>query len=194
MLPVGVAAPTAPVLDRSAVRRSFGLPADRFLALFVGRDVPKKGLDVFIAARDPAYELVAVTDRTANGDGVALVPFMDHDSLQALLSCMDAFVLPSEAEGFPVSVQEALAAGIPVVTTFQPGYERYLSPDDVLYVERDPAAVREALLRLVADQEFKERLAERRRNVARRHFSVDRFVDAYEELYAEARGRPGRAG
>ena len=38
-------------------------PPDRFVALFVGRDVPKKGLDLFLGAADPAFELVAVTDR-----------------------------------------------------------------------------------------------------------------------------------
>jgi glycosyltransferase involved in cell wall biosynthesis len=195
VLPVGISAPE-PAGDRSTVRRSFGLPEDRLLALFVGRDVPKKGLDVFLGAADHGYGLVAVTDRLENtsNDEVAMLPFMSPERLQELMSCVDCFVLPSEGEGFPLSLQEALAQGLPVITTSQPGYEHYLSAEDVLYVERDPADVRAALLRLSADAELRAALGGRARAAAERHFGHDRFVSAYEELYEElyeaARSRP----
>jgi D-inositol-3-phosphate glycosyltransferase len=188
VLPVGIPRPV-PGADRDEVRRSFGLPSDRFVALFVGRDVPKKGLDVFLAADDPAYELVAVTDRPAEPGGPTVIPFMSPDRLEQLMSCSDAFVLPSEGEGVPLSIQEALAAGLPVVTTYQPGYERFLSADDVLYVEREPRAVRAALQRLAGEPELRKRLSERALVVAERHFGVDQFVEAYEALYEEARQR-----
>jgi glycosyltransferase involved in cell wall biosynthesis len=190
VLPVGVPDRAEAIRDGSAIRGEFGLPQDRFLALFVGRDVAKKGLDVFLGAADESYELVAVTDRPGNGDATFL-RFMPPDRLQELLGCVDAFVLPSEGEGFPVALQEALAAGLPVVTTRQPGYEHYLSADDVLYVERDPGAVRGALRRLAADDELRVRLSERSRAAAERHFGMEGFVDAYEQIYDEARERAG---
>jgi hypothetical protein len=74
-----------------------------------------------------------------------------------------------------------------VVTTHPPGYERFLGPDDVLFVERDPLSVRAALGRLAGDGELRDRLAARSRVVAARHFGVDAFVTAYERLYEEAR-------
>jgi glycosyltransferase involved in cell wall biosynthesis len=191
VLPVGIP-PQASTADPGETRRSFGLPEHRFLALFVGRDVPKKGLDVFLRAADPArYDLVAVTDRpaTPRPAGTTILPFMSPARLQDLLASVDCFVLPSEGEGFPVSMQEALANGLPVVTTWQDGYEHYLAPDDVLVVERNPDAVRDALGRLVSDAELRARLASRSLEVAARHFGVDRFVDAYELLYSEARER-----
>ena len=186
VLPVGIPARSGSARACDEVRRSFGLPPDRFLALFVGRDVPKKGLDVFLAARDSAYELVAVTDRAPTAEGAVFLPFMSVARLEELLSCVDAFVLPSEGEGFPISLQEAFAAGLPVVTTFQLGYERYLSPEDVLFVEREPAAVRGALRELVESDELRRRLAARSRAVSERHFGRERFVAAYESLYADA--------
>jgi D-inositol-3-phosphate glycosyltransferase len=187
-LPVGIPRPPPARFGRAEVRRSFGLPERAFLALFVGRDVPKKGLDIFLAAADDAYRLVAVTDRSADARaaGTTILPFMSASRLQELLGCVDCFVLPSEGEGFPISLQEALAHGLPVVTTSQPGYEHFLTPQDVLYVERQPQAVREALRKLLVDGELRERLGERSRIVAERHFGMDRFVAAYEELYAEA--------
>jgi D-inositol-3-phosphate glycosyltransferase len=185
MLPVGVETNSNGPSDRTALRRSFGLPERAFLALFVGRDVPKKGLDLFLQSQDPAYELVAVTDRPGSPTGSAQLAFMSPERLQSLMRCVDAFVLPSEAEGFPLSLQEALGSGLPVVTTRQPGYEHYLGPEDALFVSRDARSIREALQRLAADTELRTRLSERSRAVADRNFGVERFVTAYEELYGE---------
>jgi D-inositol-3-phosphate glycosyltransferase len=187
VLPVGVPQSPRVAGDRDTVRRSFGLPVDRFLPLFVGRDVPKKGLDIFLAAEDPAYHLVAVADRPAGHTSATMIPFMAPKRLQSLLGCVDAFVLPSEAEGFPVALQEALAWKLPVVTTNQPGYEHYLSSGDVMFVDREPAAVRAALVQLAGDEGLQRHLAERSAQVAKRHFGVERFVDAYEGLYEELR-------
>jgi D-inositol-3-phosphate glycosyltransferase len=186
VLPVGIPAVTSRA-DRVELRRSFGLPADRFIALFVGRDVPKKGLSHFLAASDPAYELVAVTDRPGPAAHGTILPFMAPERVQDLLDCVDAFVLPSEGEGFPISLQEALAKGLPVLTTWQNGYEHYLERGDVLVVERDAATIREALLRVVQDDVLRAELGARSRAAAERNFGVDRFVTAYEDAYGEAR-------
>ena len=140
------------------------------MALFVGRDVPKKGLDVFLAAGDPAYELVAVTDRAGSAPGARLLPFMPAARLGELLHAVDAFVLPSEGEGFPLTLQEAFATGLPVVTTMQPGYEHYLDPADVLVIERTPDSLRAALGRLAGDPALQQALSARSLAVARRAF------------------------
>jgi glycosyltransferase involved in cell wall biosynthesis len=189
VLPVGVTVGGLPAADRDEVRRSFGLPTDRLVALFVGRDVPSKSLDVFLAASDPAYELVAVTDRPAGDTRARLLQFMDHDRLQALFGCVDAFVQPSMTEGVSLALQEALVVGLPVITTWQPGYERYLSDQDVLVVDRDPDAIRQALRRLVSSEELRQTLSARARLAGETHFGAERFVSAYEDLYEEARSR-----
>jgi D-inositol-3-phosphate glycosyltransferase len=188
VLPVGVEARPGGPVGATADRGSFGLPENRFVALFVGRDVPKKGLDLFLGAHDSAYELVAVTDRRSTPAGAKLLCFMSPERLQSLMRSVDAFVLPSEAEGFPLSLQEALASGLPVVTTRQPGYEHYLAPDDVLFVDRDTGSIREALRRLAADENLRAQLSARSRAAAARHFGVERFAEAYEALYTAVSG------
>ena len=185
VLPPGV--PETDDVDRNAVRRKFGLPEARFCALFVGRDVPKKGLDVFLAAHDPTYELIAVTDREPLGapEGTRILPFLDPISFRELLACVDAFVLPSEAEGFPLSLQEALVTGLPCVVTQGPGYERYLREGEAIFVGRDGAEIRDALLGLTGDESRRRQLAEQARAAGRREFGLERFISAYEDLYRE---------
>jgi glycosyltransferase involved in cell wall biosynthesis len=181
-VPPGV--PPAPDVDRAEVRREFGLPADCFLALFAGRDVRKKGLDLFLAAAGAAYELVAVTDRAP--DGARILPFMEPSSFRRLLAAVDAFVLPSEAEGFPLALQEALVTGLPCVIAPAPGYDRYLREGESVLVEREPRAIAAALKRLATDDAYRRGLAERATEAGRREFGVDRFCDEYERLYVEA--------
>ena len=187
VLPVGVAKPDAGGVDRATLRREFDLPADRFIGLFVGRDVPTKRLDLFLAAGDREYELVAVTDRVLVDPpaGVCGLPFMAPEKLERLLLAADAFVLLSKAEGFPLSLQEALLAGLPAVVTRVPGFDRYLGEDDVIWVEPDPGSVRDALRRLASDTDERLDLGRRAAVAGQREFGLDRFVDAYEALYVE---------
>jgi D-inositol-3-phosphate glycosyltransferase len=185
VLPPGV--PEAPGVDRDAVRDELGLPRDRFIALFVGRDVPKKGLDVFVAARAPAYDLLALTDRapsTAPQD-VRIMPFVEPERFRALLCAVDAFVLPSQGEGFPLALQEALVTGLPCVVTPAPGYEHYLRDGEVLYVRGDAAEIRAALERLATDASARRRLGAAARRAGQREFGMGRFVRGYEETYRE---------
>jgi glycosyltransferase involved in cell wall biosynthesis len=185
VLPTGV--PEAGDVDRNVVRQGYGLPRDRFVALFVGRDVPKKGLDVFLAARDQAYELVAVTDREPSSapEGTRILPFVDPIAFRELLASVDAFVLPSEAEGFPLSLQEALVTGVPCVVTPGPGYERYLRDGETISVGRDASEIRAALLRLAGEESRRRELGDRARAAGRREFGLEPFVSAYEDLYRE---------
>jgi D-inositol-3-phosphate glycosyltransferase len=188
VLPPGVA--EAPAVDRGAVRRSVGLAEDRFIALFAGRDVPKKRLGVFLAAQDPAYDLVAVTDRPPDETplGARILPFLEPDRFRELLAAVDAFVLPSEAEGFPLALQEALVTGLPCVVTGGPGYDHYLRDGEWIRVDADPSAIREAVAALAGDPARRDELAQRARAAGEREFGVAAFVAAYERAYAAARG------
>ncbi len=183
VLPPGV--PEAPEVDRAAVRHAFELPADRFIALFAGRDVAKKGLDVFLAAHDPAYELVAVTDRAPSDapEGTRILPFVDPHRFRELLASVDAFVLPSEGEGFPLALQEALVSGLPCVVTSAAGYDHYLREGEVLVAARDADRIRAALRKIGANPSLRRQLESRARAAGRREFGLEGFVACYETVY-----------
>ncbi|MFJ4983738.1 glycosyltransferase family 4 protein [Streptomyces sp. NPDC088732] len=187
--------PPASVEERALARERFGLPDNRPLVLFVGRLVPKKGYDLLLSGHDPSagYDLVFAGD----GDSAALagLPGVHHlgglpprELAEAYRAC-DVFALPSTAEGFPLTVQEAMASGLPVVTTDDPGYAPYrLDRSRVTLLDRDAEEIRSALSALAGDKQRRERMGLYSRELATTAFAWEEHVSALSECYREAVG------
>ncbi|MFI6939232.1 glycosyltransferase family 4 protein [Streptomyces sp. NPDC050418] len=180
-------------LEQRGIRAEFGLPADRPLALFAGRLVPKKGYDIALAARalTDGFDLVLAGGGDASaatgGEGVHYVGALPPERLARLYRACDMFVLPSVAEGFPLSVQEAMASGLPVVTTPDPGYAPYgLDTERFVFAERTPQQVAAALSRLAADPTLRTEMAKYSAQYAQSAFSWDTHAQSLIEQYEEA--------
>lgn len=171
--------PVADAAERAAERARLGLPDDVVLVLFVGRFVPKKGFDILLAAADPAaYHLVFAggpADALAHRAGRDCVHYLGAlapaEVVAAYRAC-DVFALPSTSEGFPLTVQEAMSAGLAVVTSDDPGYAVYdLDRDHVSLVPRDPEALRDRLREIAADPELRGQMGTYARAYAEEHFT-----------------------
>ena len=105
-----------------------------------------------------------------------------------LVHAFDVFALSSTTEGLPLVVPEAMAAGLPIVTTDVGGLPGVVD-DQVtgLVVPVDERALARALAALDADRERAKEMGARARRVALARFSSERMVDAYLALYAQAR-------
>jgi glycosyltransferase involved in cell wall biosynthesis len=134
--------------------------------------------------------LLALTDRAPSSapEGVRILPFVEPERFRELLCAVDAFVLPSEGEGFPLALQEALVTGVPCVVSSGPGYEHYLRDGEVAFVRRDAGGIREALFRLSQDEPLRRELAAKARSAGSREFGFERFVRSYEQIYSQAVG------
>lgn len=112
---------------------------------------------------------------------------LPHAGVLARLADFDAFVLPTRAEGFPVALLEAMAAGVvPVVSAIESGVPEVVDPGrtGLLPPVGDVPAFARALVRLAADRPALEAMsAEARREVAAR-FDIRQRVRAYQGLYA----------
>jgi glycosyltransferase involved in cell wall biosynthesis len=85
-------------------------------------------------------------------------------------------------------VPEAMAAGLPVVTTAVGGLPGVVDDGKTgLLVPVDEPALAAALARLERDRELARAMGARGRQVALARYSYDRMVEAYLELYAQAR-------
>lgn len=113
-------------------------------------------------------------------------------TLRRLYEGSRIFVMTSESENFPVTLLEAMSAGLAVVTSRGTGCEEVTGETALLVTPGDLDELRSAVLRLAADPEACRRLGEAARARIEGEFAWSRVVAGYEELYrAHRRPRPG---
>jgi glycosyltransferase involved in cell wall biosynthesis len=155
--------------------------------LYAGRLSPEKGVLELVEATRGMHLVVA-------GDGPlrANVPgasgFVPHDELQRLYARAAVVACPSRREGFGVACLEAMAHARPVVATSVGGLRDLVVDGETGLVvpPRDPAALREALQRLLGDSGLRRRLGAAGRERARGRFSWDFVTDATVAAYRMA--------
>ncbi len=179
----------APPEERSAIRQRFELPHGRPLVLFVGRLVEKKGYHVLLAARDPAYDLVFVgpgpIPKDGRVEGVHWMGPRDQDQTAQLFRACDLFAFPAIGEIFTLVMQEAMASGLPVVTTDDPAYGGSMVSRCITVSQRDAASFRAAIARTLSDPQVLRRLSAESREVAVRSFDWRKNFHPLEAVYAE---------
>jgi glycosyltransferase involved in cell wall biosynthesis len=110
-----------------------------------------------------------------------------------LLREATAFALPSHFEALPMSVLEAMAAGLPVVATRVGGVPTAIDDggSGILLEPRDVAGLACALTTLLTDAPARRRMGEAARRAARERFSADVLVPRLEALWGEIAPRCG---
>lgn len=108
-----------------------------------------------------------------------------RDDVARILADSDIYCLPSYGEGLPVSVLEALASGLAVVTTDVPGCRDTVrdGTSGFLVPPRDAVALADAIRRLAGDPALRERFGAAGRLDAETRFSVEVIVGQLIELY-----------
>lgn len=108
------------------------------------------------------------------------------DDIRGAYAAGDVYLFPTKAENQGIAVLEAMACGKAVILSDIPVFrEFYTDGEDCLLCETT-AEYREALERLAADPDLRERLGENARETAREH-SLDRVADELQEAYRTAR-------
>lgn len=178
------------------------LPTGRRL-LSMGRLIPSKGFDrllrafASLAARRPGWSLVILgegperprLETLAEQLGIAQRTFLVGQIREPsrVLCGGDLFVLNSDYEGFPNALCEAMACGLPAVSTDCPSGPGDIVRDGVdglLVPVGDADALAGALDRLMGDDAERGRLAARTAEVTER-FSLERVMGLWEDLIAQ---------
>ncbi len=190
-----------PLTGRDEARRVLGLAEGVLHLAWVGRVSREKGLDVLVdaLARAPGLPVSvsvlgdgperARTEAQAAGLGVAerirwhgVVP-----DAARLLRAFDGFVLSSRTEGTPISLLEAMYAGVPVVASRVGGVPEVVSGAEALLVApADPPALAAALRTLAADPEAARARARAARERLERELGRDAWLDRYDRIYRHA--------
>jgi glycosyltransferase involved in cell wall biosynthesis len=187
----------------TAVRAELGIPPESLLVGHVGRFHPMKDHALFlraavrVARTNPAARFLLVGREVSpeNPELAGIVPpgllerfvFVgERSDAHRLMQAMDAFCLSSWSEAFPNVLGEAMACGVPCVTT-DVGDSRDIVGDSGLVVPpRESEALADAMVSLLA-KESAERVAlgqAARRSIEER-YALPQVVERYAELYRD---------
>ena len=115
-----------------------------------------------------------------------LVYFLgDRESVADILPIGDVFLLPSEHESFGLAALEAMSSGVPPVTSNIGGLHEVIQEGETGFL-RDPhdaEGMSEVVIRLLQNDEERERIGIKARERAKREFGKDRIVGQYLDLY-----------
>jgi UDP-glucose:(heptosyl)LPS alpha-1,3-glucosyltransferase len=197
-------APGSRARDAAAARQRLGIPPDRLVAIFVGSEWDRKGLEPAIRAIAGAegWDLLvvgagergryeAIAREAGVGERVRWAG-VSRD-VAPLYQLADALVFPSAYEAFPLVALEAAASGLPILATPVNGV-RELVTDGIegFVVARDAASIAARLRELGEDPALRARIGAAARGAAL-SYSWERMVERHDELYASLRAE-GRGG
>jgi len=175
---------------REHVRAKLGCQPDRPMALFVGRFIELKRLDLMreLVSAFPSVHWMFLGSgpddpKQWNLPNCQSVGSLPHAEIAQYYQAADLLVLPSEGEGFPLVVQESMACGTPVLITHDtakgaPGVENVAFTADAT-----ADSLREAVRTIMNDP---ERLAQQRHVVAefaQTRWNWERCADRYLEIF-----------
>jgi glycosyltransferase involved in cell wall biosynthesis len=184
-------------------------PGDRLL-LAVGNLYPVKGHSFLIEALGRLLDRHPTTHLAVAGRGelepalrgratqLGLTDRVHWLGLRAdipdLLASADVYVLPSLSEGLPLSLLEAMTAGLPIVATDVGEVAHALANGDagVLVPPRDGAALASAIARLLDDPALADRMGARAAARAAAEYDVSHMVAGYTAMYGELLARKNR--
>jgi glycosyltransferase involved in cell wall biosynthesis len=209
-VPTGIDLSTFCPGDRRAARAALGLPEGAFLVVIVATLRSWKGHSDLVQAmaRLPQAHLAIVGDGPGRdnlrrqidserlNERVRLAG--QQDDVVTWMRSADVIALPSYAnEGIPQALMQAMACAVPVVTTGVGAIGEIVTDavQGLVVPPRNPAALAQALERLMNDAALRARLGAAGLAQARERFSIERMLDAMECVFAKVleRRTPVRA-
>lgn len=186
-------------VDRTEARTALGLPADAPVVGAVARLSAQKRLDRLLvaASRMPGVHVALTGEGELDADLRALaaglgiqdrVHFLGfRTDVARVLSALDVFAVTSDREGMANAMLEAMAAGVPVVSTPVSGAEEALLPDREgrapgLIVEAEPDALAQAMTGILDVHAVRLAMGEEGRRRVRQRFSYQGMLDAWEAV------------
>jgi glycosyltransferase involved in cell wall biosynthesis len=187
--------------DRHSVKPEFGIPDHHQLVVHVANFTPKKRHEDLIRAarlvidQEPQVTFLLVGQGPLEPDIRAQVKNLNlagnvvfagfRTDAPRLIGAADVFVLPSQFEGLPIAMLEAMALGRPVIASRVGGVPEVISDgvDGLLIDPLSPGQLAEKILAVINCEDLREKLANNALLKVREHFGVKRMVSSTEALY-----------
>lgn len=149
------------------------------------------GIRLLLVGDGETRTAVEAEIRARGLDGLVHLTGMRGD-VPAMLGLMDVFVLSSRREGMPISVLEAMAAGLPVITTDVGGIREVVTDGRTARIvpPNDADALGRAMLWMLGEPAARAAMAARGAALARENYGHGRMLERYLDVYARVGRRP----
>lgn len=134
-------------IDSTAIKKQLGIQDNDFVIAFVGGFIPRKGPDriakAIIKLNDPEIKVMFIGKAFSGYDydfecpGIIHKGPLDHDLIPQYLNCADVFVMPTQKEGCCNAIVEALAIGLPVISSNGAFNDDILNENNSIRVDSD---------------------------------------------------------
>jgi glycosyltransferase involved in cell wall biosynthesis len=188
--------------ERTEIRSALGLADDAIVFMAVSSLKPLKRLDLLLNAAAPTLRrenarlvivgrgperdrLTRLAEESRIADRVVFTGM--RDDVDTMLRAADVLVLSSRTEAFPNVVLEAMATGLPVVTT-DVGSVREMAVHEasaLIVPPEDESALGAAIERIAGDAALRGRLGARGREIVEARFRIEAMCAAREALFVE---------
>jgi len=189
--------------QRGRFRRKYGLAPDQKMVLYLARLHKIKGPDLLVRAftsivsqiKDAKLVIVGpdegylptlkklVTELDIESNILIVGPLYGKEKLEAYVDA-DVYVLPSVYETFPIAALEASACGTPIILTERCGIAGIIDGQAGLVVAYDKDKLSNAILRMLSNEEMRQKFAERGKSLVREKFNWLKIAEQVESLYA----------
>lgn len=155
--------------------------------LCIARLASPKRLDLFlkVAALLPQYAFIWIGNRyPVEIEHTVNVFFMGNlPNAGSYNEYSDIFMLPSDYEGLPIAIIEALACGKPVVASAVGGIPELLDGTNGFAVKNDAKEMAEKIDYIFSDAELYKQMCQSAKRTYLKSFTVDKMVDGYLQIY-----------
>jgi glycosyltransferase involved in cell wall biosynthesis len=156
--------------------------------LRAARQILDQGHDVLFVVAGQGRENARLRKLAKELDLTRNLTFVtDFTDNYEVLRAFDVFVNPSLREGLGLTVLQAMACGVPSASTSSGGIHTFVKEGEtgLLVAQQDPEAIAMAIIRLIEDREFAEKIASNALEMVTREYPLGRMMDEVFDLYNE---------
>ncbi len=179
--------------EKVKIKNKYGVDKDKPVVLFVGRLVSKKGYDIVYFAHSEKYNTVFVgegdvPDEWRKRKGVYFLGNRSENELSEIYGMADVFVFPSQGEIFTLTMQEAMAAGLPVITTKDSAYDKYdLDNGGISFVNLDTDSLKKEIEKIISDKKLHKKMSDFSIRFANLNFdwrkNIKNVIKIYDDFF-----------
>jgi glycosyltransferase involved in cell wall biosynthesis len=186
-------------LSKSFIRSEFGIEDEKII-LFVGSLRPVKGVEYLIEAMsflinkntklllvgdgEKRRSLESLAKNFSLSNNVVFVGKVANDAIPKYMAAADILVLPSLSEGFPNTLLEAMASGLPIIATNITGIHEIVKDGEngFLVEPKNPEDIADRITKLLDDAPLREIISHNNKEKSKQ-FSWSHIVDIIESVY-----------